>query len=130
MSFTHQHTMSVAGASSTLSGVITETADSKPPYDIDLTSSETNKLVAATIDVSQLKSFYILPLAEITLKTNSSSAPDDTYTIPAGVPFRWTNTESSWYPCPFSADVTALYITNGVAAANNVKMDFLEDSTV
>lgn len=129
MSFTHQHTISLAGGSSTLSGVITATADSKEAFDIDLTSAEADKQIAVAIDVSALASLFVFATGDITLKTNSTSDPDDTISVPANTPFRWTSAESTWYPCPLTADVTTLYITNGESDATNVKIEILTDST-
>jgi hypothetical protein len=89
-------------------------------------SSGTDQLVALTLDISQLKSIYLVSTTAATIETNSSSAADDTITLAAGVPLVWQ--ESTYHANPFSADVTAIYVTN--AAATVLTGYFLVDPTV
>jgi hypothetical protein len=83
-------------------------------------ASSTDLEVAAVIDVSQLKFVYIKSDVAVKLETNSSSAPDNTINLEAGVPVTWVKPAAGSIPaCPFSVDVTKFFFTesNGVDAA-------------
>jgi hypothetical protein len=89
--------------------------------------SATDALVAFTCDFSQLKSLYIKCDQALTIKTNSSGAPAQTITLAANVPYVWTY--GSGITCPITADITALYITNGSGSLANLEIRALEDPT-
>ena len=80
-------------------------------WDEDIGVSETDKLVAATIDISQLKAIELLAEGgDMTLETNDGAAPDDTIPLVDGVPFVWS---SQYLAAHFTADITAFYLTTG-----------------
>lgn len=57
-----------------------------------------------------LQSAYILSTHDLTLKTNSSGSPAQTFVIKAGVPFAWS--VNSGITNPFSVTVTSTYWVN------------------
>lgn len=58
----------------------------------------------------------------ITLKTNSSGSPQDTLNVQANVPYVWTVNTASIFACPFSNNVTAIFVNT--AAVVNVQSNF------
>ena len=78
---------------------------------------------------STLKSLCIYSSAAITIKTNSTSDPDDTIAVSAGQVILWTLAQDTLAACPFTVDVTALYITNASGAAATVKIRLAKDVT-
>lgn len=77
--------------------------------DETIPSSSTNKEVAFVMDASQMKTLLITADKACTIKTNDGTTPDDTITLPAGTCLMWSAT--SGLANPFSADVTALFVT-------------------
>lgn len=125
MSFTHQVTEKVLVGGESISKVNTLTAGSKISID-ETIAIGTDTLVALTLDVSQVKSIYILSDVAATIETNSGGSPAQTLTLVAGVPYVWyTNKYSALV---FTTDITALYITN--AAIARLQIEILVDPTV
>lgn len=90
-----------------------------------------NRLVAFTADVSQLKSLFIVSNKDVTIKTNSSGSPANTFTLSANIPFsfilgdpplRDTNGDA------VTTDITALYVT--MQAEGLLQIRALIDPTV
>lgn len=89
----------------------------------------TDQLVAYEMDISQLKTFVIWSSGgDMTVETNSSSAPDDTFNLTDGVPVFWSANMQGSPGIPLSADITALYVTNTGTATLEVRALF--DPTV
>jgi len=89
----------------------------------------TDQLVAYEMDISQLKTFVIWSSGgDMTVETNSSSAPDDTFNLTDGVPVFWSANMQGSPAIPLSADITALYVTNTGTATLEVRALF--DPTV
>lgn len=78
--------------------------------DETIAASQTNKLVAATLDVSAVKSFVLVASAACLLEPNNGTTPDDPITLVADQPYVWT--EDSYDAFFFGTDWTALYVTN------------------
>jgi len=92
--------------------------------EIDLTASETNHLVTASVDVSNLKSVVITSSdTDVTIKTNSSGSPAETITVGPDSPYIWY--EGMGMTNAFATDITALYITETEAATTTVTYEFL-----
>lgn len=93
--------------------------------DVVVPANSTDLLVAYTLDYSQCKGFFLLADANMTIETNSSSAPAQTITLTANVPVAWMTGAGV---CPITADVTALYVTS--VAGGNLTIRSLIDATV
>lgn len=116
----HTITKSVRSNAGTVGGtayVITGTAECNVFLD-DLAIG-TNTAQDFTADVSTIVSLAMewnpaSGSSSLTVKTNSSSAPDDTLTLQAGKPLYWDtriqSTEGT--ACPLTVDVTGLFLTN------------------
>lgn len=74
---------------------------------------------------AKLKGLVLSSAVACTIKTNSSSAPDETFTLAAGRPIVWMNGDVS--ASPVTADVTSVFITN--AAEGLIQIFALYDPT-
>lgn len=130
MSFAHRvgSTLAVAGRGHTYSKEYT--ADAMDPRQIDVPDQTTDKQVNIAIDYSKLVNLFLVSDQDVTLETNNPGpepAPDDTISLKANVVLNWN--ADSYFDCPLTEDVTAIYITNASGAAAIVKMEVLQDST-
>ena len=75
-----------------------------------ISASQTDLLVPVSFTTANLRSIFLLSDQNLTLKTNSSGSPANTFTITANVPFVWQY--QSGVTNPFGTDVTAFYVTN------------------
>jgi len=93
----------------TINSNVSLQADGENNRDIALTAGQTNLLVAFNAVRSNTLLMYILSNVNAVIKTNSSSAPGDTITLTAGVPWLFYQGGPA---CPLAADITSLYVTN------------------
>jgi len=100
-----------------------QTGTNEPAVQVQLAASTTNQLVAVAFTVASLLSIWITVDQTTTLKTNSTSSPANTFTLSPLAPFFWQ--ASSGISCPFSADVSAIYLTSGTTLTN-VAMSLLK----
>lgn len=112
MSITHKQSLSVTPTSSgSVSGTITEVGANEVVIDDAVAASQTNLLRAVSFTQSLVQSIIMLASTDLTVKTNSSGSPTDTISLKAGIPLIWSKS-SAYFTCPFSANVTAFYLTN------------------
>jgi hypothetical protein len=78
----------------------------------------TNQIVAIAFAKARTNFFVFSSDQPVTLKTNSTSSPQETIALPAGGVYAWNNlhTESN----PLIGDVTAIYVTNAGPVVANV----------
>ncbi len=91
-------------------------------------TGQTNRLIAFTLDVSQLKGIIINSTKDVTFETNSGSSPADTIALLANVPYVWHY--QSYHPCLLTTDVTGIYITNASGATATINIEAVYDATV
>lgn len=107
-------------------GTFSNTQESLLSWDFSLAASQTDyALNSAAFTKTKLKAFFMLFDTAILLETNSSSAPAESWTFVANVPYWWDTSQP--VANPFSTNVTAMYLTNG-AAATAVKIYLLLDN--
>lgn len=127
MSFSHILTYGWTQGSNSLSKQKTITAGQELNISESIDASQTDKLIACVIDVSQLKSIYMLASVAMTLETNDGTTPGTTIALDANEPYVWHS--DSPQANPFGAtDVTALYVTNTTAGDLDIRA--LIDPTV
>lgn len=124
---THSINTSVSTGANTRSSSYEITADGSATREVPIGNAASDFQVDVNIDMSEMKSFLLKADVGMTVKTNSSGTPDDTFTLKAGVPLLWT--ENSYFSNPLSADVTALYVTNDQGESGELVVEALEDST-
>ena len=131
MSKTHTIVETIAYTSSDLSRftqTTSQTAGSETVVSESFTDA-TDALVAFTLDVSQCKSLAMWSVGgNMTVETNSSSSPADTFALVDGVPVVWSSAMLGTPDNPVGTDVTALYVTNTGTARLEIRVLF--DPTV
>lgn len=119
MSVTHTFTYSWRGGSEIpLSEQVSITGDAEVNLDIVVNNTVVNQLVPFVLDRSKVQGIFIDPDSNVTVKTNSSGSPTDTLTLLASDPVAWTINDGL-AKCPFTADVTALYVSNSSGKQSN-----------
>lgn len=71
-----------------------------------------------SIDISQLKAFYMVSDQALTVETNSGGTPVDSFTLTANRPVVWQTGDTAI----FTADVTALYLSNSSGSTATFKL--------
>ena len=120
--------------------VKTETleADLSQNGEYEIPGSSTDMQINVNIPISTMKSFAFgcskktgqastAIFTGLTIKTNSSSAPSDTFTITPTNGIAWSTGDSN--ANPIGSAITALYITNDGDAIGNFVVRALLDST-
>lgn len=110
------------GGQYTFSGIsAVATGNTIEQISIPVAASTTNQLYTISIIRSKLQSFFLYTDGALTLKTNSSGSPSDTFVFAAGYPFAWVL--GAPFPVssatPLAADVTAFYLTNSTGSIVN-----------
>lgn len=125
MAYSHVLTQSVNIAGNTITKQNTYSGDARESRQIPVAADQTDKLVDFVLDVSEIKSLYMVSDQDLTVETNNGGSPIDTFGLLAGKPLLWQN--DSLHANPFSVDVTALYLTNTLACTFQLEVVF--DST-
>lgn len=113
------YTTSIKTASSgggSVSGQYTETGATESNIDENYPAASTNTLLTIAFNYANIQNIELVASQDMTIKTNSSGAPDDTINLKAGNPLVWSKS-ASYFANPFTANVTALYITCVSAAS-------------
>lgn len=119
--------ISSQGGGNTLGGVAFDfAAEAFTTVDVPVAASQTDKPIALAFTRANLAAIIILVTVDMTLETNSSSAPDDSFALKAGKPFVYVADAGT--PVPFSADVTTGFLTNTTAGSFQALI-FLKDIT-
>lgn len=79
------------------------------------------------IDVSAVKSFFLMSDKNLTLKTNSTGSPANTIALVANVPYEWH--EGDYNVFLLTTDVTSMYFVNAGAQDAHVYMECGVDPT-
>jgi hypothetical protein len=123
VSITHKLTFSVSSDSggTPLSGVQSEVGATEINQDVNYGASLTDQLLTVAFTVANVQSIFLLSDKGLKIETNSGSSPTDTINLKPGSPLAWSISEG-YFPNPFTANVTAFYITTTVAARLQVKI--------
>lgn len=124
MSYTMREQTVVSVDGDSLPGIATATAEGLDKRSVVLAESATNVEIVQVLDVSEIKGLAIRCSADATLKTNSSSAPDDTIELTAGRLVSWIFGQGV---NPLTADVTSFFAS--CADGGELEMWFLYDPT-
>lgn len=100
-----------SGPNESLTGSVTVSCDTVWAGDVTVAAGKTNQEYDIDLVASQMKVVFVKAVgAALTVKTNSTSAPDNTLTLASGESIAWANgLESS---NPFTANLTKIYVTN------------------
>jgi len=80
--------------------------------------SVTDQSHLISLDISTLQVFYMISDVAMTVETNSSSSPQETFTLTANKPVVWRTGDTAI----FAGDVTAIYATNASGSAGTLKI--------
>lgn len=108
---THQLQQSWNGGGPSLAASVNKTSDgetNRGPIIVPEGAADVEVSIAFLADA--LKLFDLVPTGPVTVKTNSDSAPDDTFHVDGNAFMSWFR--GSGIPNPFSADVTALFLSD------------------
>ena len=124
MSYTMTVQTVVAVEGQSLTGTATANAEAIDKREVVLAENATDVEIVQTLDVSEVKGLVLLCSADATLKTNSSSEPDDTISLTAGRSVSWLAGQGT---NPLTADVTRFFASS--TAGGTLRMWFLSDPT-
>jgi hypothetical protein len=99
----------------------TYTNDTEQGVDALVPAGATNKEWDIAITVANMKSMVLYSDQNVTLKTNSTSSPQDTINLVAGKEIIYTSDGAAGGAIPFAGNVTKFYITNGGLKDANFK---------
>ena len=99
------------------------TGDGELGVNDSVAASTTNKHYAVAVTKTQIVAMVLYASKAVTIKTNSSSTPQETITLADGAQITWYSTSTA--TCPFSSDVTGFYVTNAGSSASSIKFRFL-----
>lgn len=127
---TQNNSASIAGAGALVSGSFSkECSDCRQleiPFAASASNDETDVTIPyATIEAITIQAFFSadnLPSASsnVTVKTNSSGSPDQTFTCKPNKVGQWNS--DSPFTNPISANITKLYVTNPNTVAGTLKI--------
>ena len=134
MAFTHATSAQVTVSGRTVKGSASISSGNNRSIDESIPDSSTDLLINETVDKTALQSFIMVCDQQITVETNNAGTPQETFILKANDPLVWrkggNQREGDDYPVnPFTADVTAFYVTNLSGSAAQFKMEILQDPT-
>ena len=126
MAYTHRVTQAIQVGGETINEDNTYSASSRVSLDETAPDSATTQFNVA-IDVSAVKSFFLVSDQDVIFETNDASTPDDTINLAAGVPYIW-NTDS-YDTFLLGTDVTDVHITNASGSSARIQLEAIVDAT-
>lgn len=116
MSVSNVLTFSYAGGSVTISDSVTVTGSAAIEANVALSANTTNQLLAMGYLTANIKGVYIKSDVALTIKVDSTGAPEQTISIAAGVPYTWCTGRPD--TCLLATDCNVGWYLTCVAAAN------------
>jgi hypothetical protein len=123
ISHTQTYTVTTNNTQGTVSGSLQEVGSSEIVLDQSIPANSTNVLYTIALTAANLQSYIMLSDSDLTILTNSTTAPGNTIHLKAGKPLVW-DLGNGYYPNPFTVNVTAFYFTNSTSATS-LKARFL-----
>ncbi len=107
------------------------TDEASVSLDVAVDDGATDQESTYTLDISELKAFYMVADQDMTVETNAANGSVDVFGLIAGEPMVWTSIRehATRMPNPFSTDVTALFLTNASGTNGTFKLRELHDTT-
>jgi len=124
MSISHTITKTWQGQSGLpISKGVVLTASEEVNFDFQVAASTSNQPFNLAFTKVDLQSIFILSDQTVTIKTNSSSTPQDTLTITGNDPYQWDI--NCGIANPFAGNVTSGFTSNAGDTAANVSVRVL-----
>lgn len=105
----------------------TYTASARTSVRDTIDTGETVFEIAVHIDIAELKALFIVSTQTITVKTNSSGDPDDTFEMIAGEPLIWHT--ASIHTKPLTVDVASVFVANSSGETATLSFFAITDAT-
>ena len=103
-----------------INATVTKTVSGNVSIEETVANSTTNGLIACSFPATGLKMFAIASDRDVTVKTNSSGSPQETWNLKANQPHVWFENDPG--SAPVAGAVTALYVTNSSGADATIKL--------
>lgn len=120
-------TMSMKIDAETITEQITQNAGQANLIDEVIPQAATHLQLELAFEVAKLKSFLAISDVDLTIKTNSSSAPQETLTVGPDNPIFWCSDTGP--AAPFAGDVTKIFVTEANASDARLQIKALVDPT-
>ena len=130
MAFTHNLLIGWSSGSNSIQHSRTGTGGAENNISESIATGTTDGLVAYELDVSQIQTFYMVSDFAITVETNDGSTPDDTFNLTQNAPIIYYSGMGIAISDIFSADITALYVTNSSGNTATLEIRCVFDPTV
>lgn len=109
-------TLSITGIGNNVSQSVAIACSGTADVNETIADNTTDGAITFALDISATKVIYMVSDQAITVKTNSSSTPQETINLAANVPLLYAPTLLG-SAAPFADDVTGLFVTNESGAA-------------
>lgn len=129
---THNHSRGFSATNGrTFSGTASATAGGEIVREEPIPLGSTNLAFAFAAVAAKTKALWMKSDKALTIKTNSSGSPANTFTLVANVPFSWVTGGDSCRDTGGTAlaDITSLFITNGTGVDATLQIAALVDPT-
>ena len=130
MTITHtvRQTWTSPNGSVDLNGVVSESANAARDGQLAIAATTADQQFDLDFLYAKLKSCFLLSTIGCTIETNATDhAGGNIITLVANIPYYWCN--SSGITCPFTANVTTIYVTPEGAVAGTLDYRLLVDTT-
>lgn len=128
MAFSANVTEQIDSGGKTVGQVNTYSGDGRISVEATVPDATTDQLVAMSLDVSQIKTIYIVSTTALTFETNNAATPADSIALIAGVPYIWST--GGYFTNLITTDITAVYLTNASGSAATFNLEAIYDATV
>lgn len=119
------HTVAVQGGGRSTSHNVAITANKRIMISgLTITTGNTDVEYDIDIDVSQIKSIYMVSDKALLVETNTATAAES-ISLRANEPLQWYS--NSYHDAPFTTDITALFLTNASGSTATLFLDVLVD---
>lgn len=128
MAKTHNTTLQVLAGNTLISHTVVSSSSSLKSVEDTIADSATDFAINEMVDVTTLKSLYIVCDQDVTLETNDGTTPQETILLKKDQPLVWLSS-NAYFTIPFAGDVTGFFVTNASGATATLKMEILQDSS-
>jgi hypothetical protein len=97
-----------------ISSSYSEVGTNEQTIDVTLPAGTVNFAYSLAITAATLQVLCMIADQNMTVLTNSSSAPSNTFNLKANIPYLWS-VSPGYFPNPLTANVSSLYITSSTA---------------
>jgi hypothetical protein len=120
LNFSITHKVS-SDADTPISATPVETGSNSYTCDITFPAGSTNVALPGAFTNTALQTCFMLADSNLTLKTNSSGSPANTFNLVAGRPLVWAVSDG-YFSNPFTSSVTSFFVTCTTSSRLRIKI--------